>query len=222
MDLALLVEEASGGRHREDALVPDAGMDVDAEAAVGPQGDEGLGLEIVAGLGHRHDERLAVERPEQLAAVGMVVAMPQQDAIAGERDAGHGLLRQLAEADDVMASHRLVAPDQLVAAPFAGEGALGGAALDAGAGVEPPPAGEWPRHDLDLVPLGIAHDLAVAPDRLAGGADHRDVEKLQSLGNGGIEIVENNAVVHAALYAALPRSSPASARSISATTLSRP
>src|SRR3990167_5157315 len=61
MHFTLLVEEATGRRHREDAFVPDAGMDVDAEAAVGPQGDEGLRLEIVAGPGHRHDEGLALD-----------------------------------------------------------------------------------------------------------------------------------------------------------------
>src|SRR5262245_49049863 len=38
MDAALLVEETAARRDRKDALVPDAGMDVDAEAAVGPEG----------------------------------------------------------------------------------------------------------------------------------------------------------------------------------------
>ena len=155
MHPALLVEEAAGRTHREDAFVPDAGMDVDAEAAVGPQRDEVFGLQVVARPGDGHDERLAVEREEELAAVGMVVAMPQQHAVASQGHAGRGLLGPLAEADDIVAADRFVAPQKLVAAPFAGEDALGRAALDAGAGIELAPAGKRPRHDLDAMVAGV-------------------------------------------------------------------
>src|SRR5262245_5716966 len=121
MHPALLVEEASGRAHRKDAFVPDAGMDVDAEAAVGPQRDEVLGPKIVARPGDGHDERLAIERKEELAAVGMVVAMPQEHAIAAQRHATLGcflgrLLGPLAEADDIVAADCLVTPHELVAA----------------------------------------------------------------------------------------------------------
>jgi hypothetical protein len=64
---------------------------------------------VVVSTSDRHDERLAVEREEELAAVGMVVAMPQQHAIAGQRHAGRGLLGPLAEADDIVSADRFVA-----------------------------------------------------------------------------------------------------------------
>src|SRR4029077_14712510 len=159
MDHALLIEEATGGSDREDALVPDAGMDVDAEAAVRPEGDEALRLEIVAGWRHRHDEGLAVDWPEELAAVGMVVAMPQEHAAIAPLDAGPRELGQFAKTDDIVSADRFVAAQELVAAPFAGEDALGRAAFDARAGIELAPAGQRPGHDLDAVPVRIAHDL---------------------------------------------------------------
>ena len=163
--LPCLSKKRPVGVDRKHALVPDAGMDVDAEAAVRPEGDEALRLEIVAGQRHRHDEGLAVDRPEELAAVGMVVAMPQQHAAIARLGAGPRDLRQLAKADDIVSTHRFVAAHKLVAAPFAGEDALRRAALDAGAGIELAPAGQRPRHDLDPVLVGIAHDLAVALER---------------------------------------------------------
>src|SRR5215831_20092785 len=163
MHLALLVEEAAARRHRERTLVPDAGMDVDAKAAVRPEGDEGLGLQVVARQRRRHHERLAVQWPEQLSAVGMIIAMPQQHAAIARRHAGlGGALRRIAEADDVVAANRLVTAQEFVAAPFAGKDAFGGAALDAGPGVELAPAGQRPRHDLDPMLVRITHDLAVA------------------------------------------------------------
>lgn len=135
--------------------------------------------------------------------------MPQQNAVAAERHAGRRLLGPLAEA--------FVAAHKFVAAPFAGEDALGRAVLDAGPGVEFPPAGERPRHDLDAMVAG-AGDLAIARDRLLGGAHQRHIDQTQSRGNLGIETVEVDLIHQAARL----RSSPASARSISFTTLSRP
>src|SRR6266404_602769 len=219
VDAALLVEEAAVVPDRKHAFVPDLGMDVDAEAAVGPEGEKILGLQVVARPGHRHDEGLAVERPEELAAVGMVVAMPQEHAALVQRHAFGCTLRQVAEADDVMAAHRLVAAEQLVAAPFAGEDAFGRARLVAGAGVELPPAAGRPGHDLDAVRVRIVHDLAIAFQRLPGGANDRRFDEAQAGGHGRVEVIEDR-LVHG--QAALPRSSPASARSIRRTTLSRP
>src|SRR5262249_30519269 len=80
VDAALLVEEAARASAREHALVPDIGMHVEPGAAVEPEGPEVLGLHVVAGQRHRHDERLALEREEELAAVGVVVRVPEQDA----------------------------------------------------------------------------------------------------------------------------------------------
>ena len=149
--------------------------------------------------------------------------MPQQHAIAGEGDTLGRRLGTLAKADDVVAANRLVATDQLVAAPFAGEDALGRAALVAGAGIELAMALERPRHDLDTV-IAVARDLAVALDRGLGGAHQRHIDDAQTGRNPGIEVIEDDAIHEGAIHrhAAFPRSSPASARSISSTTLSRP
>src|SRR4030081_3123029 len=70
MHLALLVEEAAARLDRERTLVPDVGMEIDAKAAVRPEGDEVLGLHVVARWRGGHDERLAVDRPEELPAIG--------------------------------------------------------------------------------------------------------------------------------------------------------
>src|SRR5260370_19863990 len=76
MHLALLVEEAAARLDGERALVPDVGVEVDAEAAVRPEGDEVLGFHVVARRRRPHDERLAVDRPEELSAIGIVAALP--------------------------------------------------------------------------------------------------------------------------------------------------
>src|SRR6188768_1752439 len=109
MHLALLVEVTAARRGRERALVPDVGMEIDAEAAVRPEGDELLRRGIFTGRAGRHDERLAVDRPEELSAVGMVVDVPEMD-----------VPRRGAIAQHVVAAHRSVDAAQLVALPFAG------------------------------------------------------------------------------------------------------
>src|SRR6185436_540245 len=123
--------------------------EVDAEAAVRPEGDELLRVRVLAGRTGRHDERQSVDRPEELAAVGVVVAMPEMD-----------VARRVAIAQHVVAADRLVDPAQLVAAPLAGEGALGGAAFVAGTGIELAMPLHRPRHALDAMRRRIAHDVA--------------------------------------------------------------
>jgi hypothetical protein len=149
----------------------------------------------------------------------MVVAVPQEHAATAQHHAGlGGALRRIAEADDVVAADRFVAPQKLVAAPFAGEDAFGGAALYPGPGIELAPAGQRRRHDLDAMLVRIAYDLAIAFQRRGIGAHHGHVQEPHACGNGRMEIVDDDLVHHAAWL----RSSPASARSIRRTTLSRP
>src|SRR5262249_26793450 len=105
------------------------------------------------------------------------------------------------------------AGDQMVALPGAGKHALGGAAFVARAGIELAMAWRRPGNDLDLVLGTIAHDLADALERGAAGAHHGHFEDARALRYGGRP---------GSAHAALPRSSPASARSIRRTTLSRP
>src|SRR5260370_34850780 len=64
MHLALLVEEAAARLDRERALVPDVGMEEDAEAAVRPEGDEVLRLHVAPRRRGRHAHRLAAARAE--------------------------------------------------------------------------------------------------------------------------------------------------------------
>jgi hypothetical protein len=75
-----------------------------------------------------------------------------------------------------VAAGRLVASQQLVAAPFAGEDGFGRAAVDSGAGIELAPVGKRPWHDLDAM-VAALRDLAVALDRLLGGAHQRHIDK---------------------------------------------
>ena len=53
-------------------------------------------------------------------------------------------------------------------------------------GIEPAPAGERPRHDLDAVRLGITHDLAVAREfsgvaRTSGTSTNRTFPGIDGL-----------------------------------------
>jgi hypothetical protein len=74
---ALLVVEALGAAPREHAFVPYVRMDVEPASAVEAEAYEVLGLDVVAREREGHVERCLVEREEELAAVRVVVAVPQ-------------------------------------------------------------------------------------------------------------------------------------------------
>src|SRR4029453_18847830 len=78
---ALLVEEALRAARCEDAFVPDVRMDVEAVAAVEAEADEVGRLDVVAGEREGHEERFALEWEKELAAIGMVVRMPEQNPL---------------------------------------------------------------------------------------------------------------------------------------------
>src|SRR5262249_2170257 len=130
VDLALLVEEAAALGEREHALMPDLGMDVEAAAAVEIEGDELLRAKVIARHGERHDEGRPIQREEELAAIGMIIGVPEQQlgplAVQPRLRGPRGLLRP---AEEIGVAHRVVAAIEHLALPPEGEHALGGAAL---------------------------------------------------------------------------------------------
>ena len=64
MHAPLAIVEGRLGRDRKDRLVPDAGVDVDALAAVESEGEEVLGFHVIARLCQQRHERLAAAREE--------------------------------------------------------------------------------------------------------------------------------------------------------------
>src|SRR5262249_48144871 len=145
MDPALTAEIAALVGRREDAVMPDIGVDIEALAAVEPEGLEIGRLNVVAGQGERHDERRLVEREEHLPAIGMIVGAPHQRAIApGGRIPLRSLARQAAPAEHIIAAHRVVLGAQDIADPLTRKDALGGAALVAAIRIDRPPALSWP------------------------------------------------------------------------------
>src|SRR5579862_8822663 len=152
--------------------MPDIGVDVEAAPAVAPERGEMLRPHIVAGQRERHDEALAVQREEQLAAVRVVIRAPDQRLPAR---LGGALARRLlgpgAPGKEIAVAHRVVAGVEGVAAPPELEDALGHAALVAGIGVDRPPALRRPADDLDRVTLGLLDEAAVALESRRAGDD---------------------------------------------------
>src|SRR5262249_34977817 len=175
MHAALAVEQLDLVLERDDRAGPDAWMDVEAATSVAQEGRELPRRHAVTRQRQRHGEGLALDRPEHLTAVGMIVGAPQQRVLAWHgRAAGARLLGKFAPAEKVAIVDRLVAGIERVAAPPAGEDAFGDAALVAGVLVDRPAALRGPRHDLDGEVLGIAgHDPAVALEIVLGGRHDR-------------------------------------------------
>ena len=66
---------------REHAFVPHVRVQIQALPPVEPEAHEVLRLHVVAGKCQRHQERRAIEREEELAPVGMVIRVPEQDPL---------------------------------------------------------------------------------------------------------------------------------------------
>ncbi len=190
MHRALLVEEALAAGEGEDAFVPDVRMDVEALRAGEAKADEALRRDVVAGQRQRHVERPLIERKEQLAAIGVVVGVPQDHAprrigVIGARD-----FRRFAVAEDVVAADGFVAAVEDVALPFAHEHALGRAALVAGVGVDRTAAACRPANDLDPARRGIVDQAPIAEQALGRGVDDRHSHALQARGQLGVKVVD--------------------------------
>ena len=72
MDTALTVQELRMVGDGHDCSMPYVWMEVEPAAAITPKRDEPLRCHVVARQGERHDEALAVQRTEELAAIGMI------------------------------------------------------------------------------------------------------------------------------------------------------
>src|SRR5436190_12114961 len=75
---ALLVEEPLSAAKPEHPFVPDVRMDVESLTPVEAEADEALRRHVVTRRRERNIERTVVERKEQLAAVRVIVRVPQQ------------------------------------------------------------------------------------------------------------------------------------------------
>src|ERR1700719_30637 len=75
---ALAVQELGMIVKRHDRPVPNVRMDIKPATAVTPERDEPLRCHIVPRQCERHDKTLAVQRIEELAAIGMVIGAPDQ------------------------------------------------------------------------------------------------------------------------------------------------
>jgi hypothetical protein len=92
MDLALIVLEAAVAVGWANRLMPNIWMDTEAHVTIEPEGCEILGLDIIATDRERREERHAIERKEQLAAIWVVVGVSQKNARAIRRTDGFGRL----------------------------------------------------------------------------------------------------------------------------------
>ncbi len=172
-------------------LVPDAGMDIEAPVALEPEGDEIVGLDPVARQRQRHHERAGGQREEHLAAIGMVVGVPQQHLLAPDgRRHFAGLLRLAGEAQHVVVVDRVVAPSQHVAGPFELEDAFRGASLVAGAGIDRTAAQRRPAHDLDRPLIPVVDQFAIALQRLRRRFDQaqRKLRQHRQIGAVGLQV----------------------------------
>ena len=149
MHRALLVEKSLLAANAEHALVPDVRVDVQSLAPVEPEADEFFRSTSSPGSASGTRIGRRVEREEQLAAVGMVVGVPEQDArrITRVRAVGGGGIDRVRK--NVVAAYRFVAPEQDVALPLRDEDAFGRAALVARVFIDRPRSGRGPAHDLD-------------------------------------------------------------------------
>jgi hypothetical protein len=146
---ALFVIEAAAAPGGEHSLVPDVGMHAQAMAAPEPEAHEILWTHVVPGQGQGSQERTRLVGEEHLPAIGMVVAVPQQQALRIARVRLHRMLGRRAVADDVVAAHRVVAAVEDVALPLRVQGAFPGAALISPIQVHRTPALRGPAHDFN-------------------------------------------------------------------------
>src|SRR6516162_1903871 len=79
---SLAIEKLRLVIERHHRAVPHIRVQVERAAAIAPEADELLRRDIVTRQCQRHYEALALERIEELAAVGMIVGTPDEGALA--------------------------------------------------------------------------------------------------------------------------------------------
>ena len=185
-------------------------MDVQALSSVEAETHEVFGSDIVSRQREGYDIGRGIEREKELAAVRMVVRVPEENApgIAAMSPIGARRLGRVGE--DVLAADGVVAAKQDIALPLADEHTFGGAALIAGVRIDRAPALRGPAHDLDRAPMGIVDKLAITLQRVGSSIDDVHGNVPQARGQRRIEIIEHagrarfrdSVVAHGSVYLA--------------------
>src|SRR3984893_9395473 len=150
VDATLAVQKLRLIGERHDRSVPDVRMQIKAAATVAEEGDESIRRDVVAWQCKRYHEPLAVERVEELAAVGVIVGTPDQGALAHPaRGAGRLLFGPVAPTEQVAVADCIVARVQSLALPAELEQAFDHAALVAAVRIDRAPSLGRPADDLD-------------------------------------------------------------------------
>src|ERR1700738_385555 len=108
---ALSVQELGMVIERHDRPMPNAWMNIKPAAAVTPERNELIRCHVVPRQSERHDKTLAMQRIEQLAAIGMVIGTPDQRLLPLFRGAvGGRLFRPIAPGEQVAVAAYSVVP----------------------------------------------------------------------------------------------------------------
>ena len=178
----------------KDGLVPDAGVNVQTPAGFDIKRHEVPRRDVIAGQGQGHDERSAVDRRKELAAVGVIVGVPEQDPRAVWRRVGPVGRRELSgvpgPAQQVLVVDGLVATEKDLAVPPDVEVARGRASLVPGPRVDRPPPQRGPGDDLDREvsrdPRRALRNRPATPAWPGSRAPHA----REARGNVGLQVVD--------------------------------
>src|SRR6516162_440799 len=185
MDTALAVEQLSMVVDRDDGAAPDIGMDIEPALAVAPEGGELVGRYIVSRERERHHKALAMQRVEELTAVGMIVRPPDESALARHgHTVGSRLFGPSAPGEQVRVADRVVARVKRLALPPEFEQALGDSALVARIVVDRSPSLRRPPHDLYREGGRRLDQTAVAIQRCIVGSNQRGLVDSANAGGG--------------------------------------
>ncbi len=184
---ALAVEKPRLVDERYHRPVPDIRVQIQATRAVAVESHEALRRDVIPRQGERHDETAAVERVEQLPAVGVIVGTPNERPLAlATGRAGRGFLWPVAPAEQVAVTDRVVARVQRLAFPAELEQSLGHAALVAGVLIDRAPPLRGPADDFDGEVLGILDQTSVAGEAVGGGQHQLRVMDAPHAGRGHV------------------------------------
>eukprot|EP00420_Gonyaulax_spinifera_P022826 CAMPEP_0197914498 /NCGR_PEP_ID=MMETSP1439-20131203/78610_1 /TAXON_ID=66791 /ORGANISM="Gonyaulax spinifera, Strain CCMP409" /LENGTH=277 /DNA_ID=CAMNT_0043536409 /DNA_START=135 /DNA_END=965 /DNA_ORIENTATION=+ len=195
VDAALTCQEAArtaGGvlRRNVDAVVPRAGVDIDPEALRHTEGPHVLWFDVITLCvgAEANDKWHRLARPEELSAVGVVIAHPQVDGVATRRARLGSMLGERPQAVQVgvvLRGDGEVPAAEEVAAPLDLEVTFRGASLVSGARIQLPPAPVGPWHYLEAAALygevlGVADQVTQPTKGLVRGQLQRHLAHRQA------------------------------------------
>ena len=174
MHTALSVQELGMVIERHDRPMPNAWMNIKPAAAVTPERNELLRCHVVPRQSERHDKTLAMQRIEQLAAIGMVIGAPDQRLLPLFRGAvGGRLFRPIAPGEEVAVAYSVVPSLKGLAFPPELEHSFGDASLIPGILVNRSPALCRPADDLDRDALWRVNEASVPLEGTIARCDER-------------------------------------------------